>query len=574
MRPLLYKAFSFLGESKIRQLAADSVAPREAQLRKLRKILSTNAGAQFGKEHGFSSIKTWEDFSNAVPIRDYEGFRPYVESLMHGATKVLTIETPFMFASTSGTTGESKYIPVTSGYIKEFRAASVVSGYYLLKNFPALSGGIAFSMTSPAEQGRTACGIPYGAISGTLFKKEPFLVKKYISPIPYGAYLIADYESRYYTLLRLALTQPVALFYTLNPSTIMLLCQKLQQYARPLIKDIRDGTTTPPVELDQKTLSAIKHLTRPDKQLADQLEKLLRRDQFTPEHIFPTLQVVSCWTKAAASFYLADFPKFFGDTPICDITYGASEGRGTVFLGPDKQMLAISSHFYEFIPEAEIESEKPTVLLADQLTVGENYFILFTTSAGLYRYNLNDVVKCTGFHNATPLLEFQYKGGATHSFTGEKLTEAQIVEAMRRAMSEGALKARFFTVIPQFRPEPHYEVWIEPTLQSKFASPEQGELVSAGFVFNRDNIALVEELIAKFEYELCRENCEYETKRESLRLGAAKYRLLEPGTYEHLRKQLVQEGTPDSQIKIPHLNPKPYIKECLERALTVGAGIR
>lgn len=573
MRPLLYKAFSFLGESKIRQLAADSTTPRAAQLRKLRKIVSANAGSQFGREHGFSSIKSWEDFSNAVPIRDYEGFRPYVESLMVGKTKVLTVEQPFMFASTSGTTGESKYIPVTNGYIKEFRAASVVSGYYLLKNFPGLASGIAFSMTSPAEQGRTACGIPYGAISGTLFKKEPFLVKKYISPIPYEAYLIADYESRYYTLLRLALTQPVALFYTLNPSTIMLLCQKLQQHARSLIKDVRDGTTTPPVELEPRTLAAFKHLTKPDRELAEVLEKLLLRDQFTPEHIFPTLQVVSCWTKAAASFYLADFPKFFGDTPVCDITYGASEGRGTVFLGPDKQMLAISSHFYEFIPESEIESEKPTVLLADQLTVGENYFILFTTSSGLYRYNLNDVVKCTGFHNATPLLEFQYKGGATHSFTGEKLTEAQIVEAMRRAMSEGALKARFFTVIPQFRPQPHYEVWIEPTHGIAATSELQSDRPNQ-FVINRESIAEVEELIAKFERELCRENCEYETKRESLRLGAAAYKLLEPGTYERLRKQLVKEGTPDSQIKIPHLNPKPYIKDCLENALTVGAIVR
>lgn len=547
MRKLLYQAFFALGRGKVNRIEADSHAPREAQLRKLMQIVSGNAGTRFGKEHGFGSIKTWNDFDSAMKVRDYEGFRGYIESVMAGESNVLTRERPRMFATTSGTTDKPKFIPITPGYIREFRAASVVSGYSLLKLFPGISNGTALVMTSAAEEGRTSCGIPYGSMSGSLFKNEPFLIKKYISPIPYEVFLIKDYESRYYSVLRAALSLPVAVFYTLNPSTIQLLCRRLETYAEPLIKDVRDGTLTPPAALDKATLDAFRHITKPDPKRAHELSRLLEQGQFRPEKVWPTLQVVSCWTKAAASFYLQEFPHYFGNIPVCDITYGASEGRGTVFLTPDKQMLAINSHFFEFIPEEEMESEKPNILLADQLEVGRNYFILFTTSAGLYRYNINDVVKVTGFHNRTPLLDFQYKGGNICSFTGEKITELQVTQSMRDALAATGSSLRFFTLIPQFRPQPHYELWVEPDTTSNSADPQT--------------------IAKRFDEQLSTHNIEYQTKRESHRLTPITYRVIEKGTYEAFRRHLASRGTPDAQIKISHLNPKAETRDFLDERL-------
>ncbi len=555
MRGLLYKAFSALGRKTVNAIESDSASPREAQLRKMNQILTANAGSKFGREHGFATIKTWKDFDAALRIRDYEAFRPYIDELTAGATNVLTAEAPVMFATTSGTTDKPKFIPITPSYIKEFRHASVVSGYYLLKTFPGMASGTALAMTSPAEEGKTPCGIPYGSMSGSLFKNEPYLIKKFISPIPYEVYLIKDYESKYYTVLRAALSLPVAFFYTLNPSTIQLLCRKLGVFAEQLIKDVRDGTTTPPSGLDQATLRALKPITRPDPERAKMLARLLEQGKFTPEHVFPSLQVVSCWTKAAAAFYLADFPHYFGNTPVVDITYGASEGRGTVFISPEKQMLAIGSHFFEFVPEDEIDSERPTILLADELEVGKNYFILFTTSAGLYRYNINDVVKVTGFHNRTPLLDFQYKGGNICSFTGEKITELQVTQAMRKTLDDIGTNLRFFTLIPQFRPEPHYEIWYEI----------DANLADRGVDHERKGFA--EDLAQRFDRRLQEENIEYETKRASARLSPVTFKLIKSGTYEAFRKHLTAKGTPDAQIKISHLNPKAETREFLEQRL-------
>ena len=47
-------------------------------------------------------------------------------------------------------------------------------------------------------------------------------------------------------------------------------------------------------------------------------------------------------------------------------------------------VIAVNTHFYEFIPEEEHDSDNPTVLEACELEEGENYFILLTTSSGLH----------------------------------------------------------------------------------------------------------------------------------------------------------------------------------------------
>ncbi len=574
IRPILYKTFSALALAEVNRLEQSSKQPREAQSAKLMSIISTNAGSSFGAEHGFASIKSVEDYRRAVPIREYEGFRPYVERAVAGDRNVLTGEDPLMYATTSGTAGAPKLIPVTAAYLKEFRLASTASGYHLLRCFPKIDRGTTLSIVSPAEEGRTAGGTPYGAISGALFLSEPQLIRRFIAPIPYEVFLLKDYDSRYYTLLRLSLALPLSCFYTLNPSTIALMSRRLKLHARELVKDVFDGTVTPPSVLPPSCQKALRPFLKPDRVRARFLAALSDEGSFVPHRIWPELQVVSCWTKAAASFYLQDFPEFFGSTPICDISYGASEGRGTVSIGPDKQMLALHSHFFEFIPEQEMAGESPQTLLADQLTSGQKYFILFTTSGGLYRYHINDVVKVVGFHNQTPLLEFQYKGGNVHSFTGEKLSELQVTTAMAAALSEMGLKARFFTLVPQFRPQPHYELWIEPEGNSYFDAPQLGSGSDADPVSEPGLCACLLRLAQTLDKHLSLVNIEYQTKRESQRLEAISIKPLLPGSYERFRKMLSSRGTADAQIKVSHLNPKEetknYFQDLLQPVGTIG----
>ena len=90
--------------------------PKTYQAELLQKLLTVNKDTAFGRDHGFSSIRDSRDFRKQVPIRDFEGFRPYVDRLIAGETSILTESSPFLYATTSGTTGKPKLIPVTSEF--------------------------------------------------------------------------------------------------------------------------------------------------------------------------------------------------------------------------------------------------------------------------------------------------------------------------------------------------------------------------------------------------------------------------------------------------------------------------
>jgi len=560
VRQLVYQVFKRLAAGEMAGLEADCKNPRAAQLAKLEHIMKSNANTAFGKEHGLANVKTVADYRKAVPISDYEAHRPYIDRIWQGEKDVLTADEPFMFATTSGTMGQAKYIPITESYIKEFRHASIASGFFTLQKFPKIANGVTLSVFSPAEEGLSPAGVPYGAISGGLYLREPALVKKYISPIPYPVYLIKDYETKYYALLRCALVLPVACFYTLNPSTIVVLLKRLDRYGAELAKDIAEGTFTPPGNFDaaapanRELLKALKPYLRKNPARARELSQLIEKNEMRPDKIWPQLQVVCCWTRASAAFYIKDFPRYFGDVPVTDITYGASEGRGTVSMGDGRQLLSVRSHFFEFVPEEQIDEKNPEAFLADELVEGKNYYIIFTTSAGLYRYHINDVVKVVGHYHQCPLIEFQYKGGNISSFTGEKLTELQITDAMRAALLIHGIGCRFFTVLPEFRPNPHYRLLFEPEAGENCSEEQLNKLVST------------------FESEIYNRNIEYKTKRESMRLDPLRGDMLRVGAYESLRKNLTTSGVADAQIKLSHLNPKDEVRSYFEKQTVVYLG--
>lgn len=546
IRRLIYKVFSQLASGEMRALERDTRDPAAAQRRKLRSILKRNASTAYGRDRSFASIASPEQYREHVPINDYDSLAPWIARMLNGEKNILTADEPFMYATTSGTTGSQKFIPVNEEYIKEFRHASVASGFYTLKKHPRIDRGITLSVFSPAVEGTTPGGTPYGAISGGLYLREPSLVKKMIAPIPYAVYLIRDYETKYYALLRIALVLPVTCFYTLNPSTIDILVKRLHARAPQLIKDIADGTLTAPGAIAAEHMKDIEPFLKANPARARELQLLLDSGRFQPVNIWPLLQVVCCWTKAAAAFYLSDFEQYFGNTPICDISYGASEGRGTISMGDGRQLLSLRSHFFEFIPEDEIDLAKPTVLLAHELEAGKNYYILFTTSAGLYRYHINDVVRVTGFYNKTPLIEFQYKGGNVCSFTGEKLTELHVTKAMANVVRQLGLKCRYFTLLPEFRPEPHYRLLFEP-----------GDDIHLG----------ASSLASAFDQALAEANSEYAAKRQSNRLAPVAANFVRFGSYERLRRESAAAGMADAQFKPSHLNPKPNVRHFFESSI-------
>src|SRR5205823_8803615 len=150
--------------------------------------------------------------------------------------------------------------------------------------------------------------------------------------------------------------------------------------------------------------------------------------------------------------------------PIRDLGYMATEGRcaSPIVNSGAAGVLNVTSHFYEFVPESEIDATEPRALTADQLESNEQYYLLLTTSAGLYRYNINDLVRVVDFYHDAPVIQFVRKGQGMSSITGEKLAESQVTTALMRALEQTGLDIAHFTACVEWGEPPRYQFFVEP----------------------------------------------------------------------------------------------------------------
>ena len=202
--------------------------------------------------------------------------------------------------------------------------------------------------------------------------------------------------------------------------------------------------------------------------------------------------------------------------------------------GSPSGVLDITSHYFEFIPEAEGDSPQPTVLGAHELEEGKHYYILLTTAAGLYRYHIHDLVRVVGFHGRTPLLEFLGKGQNFASLTGEKLSEYQVTQAVAVVTRRRGLSLPVYALAPCWdERQPYYGLFVERRAW------DEAEARAA---------------LAEIDTALAAANEEYLGKRASDRLGPVRLIWLPPGTWAKWDgERLTRAGGPPEQYKHPCL---------------------
>jgi hypothetical protein len=203
--------------------------------------------------------------------------------------------------------------------------------------------------------------------------------------------------------------------------------------------------------------------------------------------------------------------------------------------GTASGVLDVTTHYFEFIPEDEADSPSPTVLAAHEVREGRTYYILPTTAFGLYRYHIHDLVRVTGFHNRTPLVEFLSKGSHFANLTGEKLSEYHVTRAMAAVLPRLDLTLTSYSLAPCWDDDtPYYGLFVE---RPDLANPDQGQ-----------------RLAALLDRQLGEENIEYRGKRDSLRLGPVRVELLPGGAWAQWdRQRLARNGGAMEQYKHPCL---------------------
>lgn len=372
---------------------------------------------QFGKEHGFDQIQSYEDFKQRVPIRDYEGFRLYIERIIDGKHDVLWPGRPIYFCKTSGTTSGAKYIPITQdsihNHIDSARNALLT---YIAEtgNSKFVDGKMIFLSGSPvlSEIG----GIPLGRLSGIVNHHVPKYLRTNQLP-SYATNCIEDWETK--------------------------------------VETISDET----IEEDMRLISGIPSWVQ---MYFERLQA--RKPGKTISEIFPNFTV---FVYGGVNYepYRSRFEKMIGKKVDSIELFPASEG----FLAyqdhfPSKGLMLIvdSGIFYEFIPADEFFKENPTRIALKDVELGINYVIILNTNAGLWGYNIGDTVKFVSKNPYRLIVTGRIKH-FTSAF-GEHVIAEEVEYALQEALKEEPAEVVEFTVAPQVTPSeglPYHEWLIE-----------------------------------------------------------------------------------------------------------------
>ncbi|MFL5327309.1 MAG: GH3 auxin-responsive promoter family protein [Gemmataceae bacterium] len=534
----LGKFVGFPSRIKLWQFAGACQNPKLMQEVLLREILAKHADTDFGRDHGFSKIQTFADFRKQVPLAPYEYFEPYLARVRRGELNaLLSDDRVLMFALTSGTTAARKTIPVTPRFLADYRRGWDRWGLRMLLDHQSVSCSPILQLAGDPAEFYTEAGIPCGSLSGLTVEMQKRFVR-FLYVMPAAANPIRSTADKYYVALRMGLPRPVGVITAANPSTLVGLARTLEARADELLRDIADGTLTNNLEISPAVRANLMPYLRRSKRRAKALTEAASRDGvLRPFHAWPSHRLlIGTWMGGSVGPYLRQVRRYYGETYLRDLGLIASEGRMTIPLCDDSPagVLDVATHYFEFIPESEFGSDRPIILGVDEVEEGNNYFLVPTTAAGLYRYDIRDLVRVTGFYGRTPTLEFLNKGTHFASLTGEKLSEYQVTRAVATVTHRLGLPLPVYALAP---------VWDE-------SCPYYGVFIEADVWHTSEH----ERVLGEVDAALSANNSEYASKRASGRLGPLRAMMLPPGTWaewDENRRRV--RGSPAEQYKHPCL---------------------
>ena len=409
--------------------------PVETQQAVFLKLIAAAQYTQFGKDHAFANIKTNQDFSTQVPVRDYEALKPYVDRVAAGESNILWPGKPLYFAKTSGTTSGAKYIPLT----KESMPFHVVAARNAILNYihqtgntHFVEGKMIFLQGSPVLEQKN--GIQLGRLSGIVAHFVPAYLQKNRLP-SWETNCIEDWETKVDAIVNETLAQNMTVISGI-PSWVQMYFEKLQQQ------------TGKPVGELFKNFNLFIYGGVNFEPYRAKFENLIGRKVDTIE-LFP----------ASEGFFA------YQDKPN----------------DPGLLLLLNAGIFYEFIPADAFYSPNPPRLTIGQVELGVNYVLIISTNAGLWAYNIGDTIQFTSLKPYKIIVSGRIKHFI--SAFGEHVIGKEVEQALSVAVQQHAVRVNEFTVAPQITPAnglPYHEWFIEfeqaPQNRDAFAQTIETEL--------------------------------------------------------------------------------------------------
>lgn len=391
--------------------------PQETQEKILMNLIQSAKNTTFGRDHHFDEIKSYNDFKQRVPIRDYEGLKPYFDAMVEGKADVLWPGQPIYLAKTSGTTSGTKYIPLTKESIPyHINSARNALLHYIheTKNAHFLNGKLIFLQGSPILEEKN--GLKFGRLSGIVAHYVPKYLQTNRMP-SWETNCIEEWETKVDAVVKETIPENMTLISGIPPWLIMYFERLLEVSGKENIQSL-----------------------------------------------FPELQLM---VTGGVNYepYRDKVNQLIGHPIDCIQTYPASEGF-IAYQNTQKEedllLLLNNGMFYEFVPVEEFFDDHPTRLSIQEVKVGVDYVLILNTNAGLWGYNIGDTVRFTSTHPYKIVVSGRIKH-FTSAF-GEHVIAHEVEQALQKTLAQYPASVNEFTVAPQVNPSqglPYHEWFIE-----------------------------------------------------------------------------------------------------------------
>ncbi len=528
------------------------------------KVIRENSGTEYGRKYGFSEIHDIDAYRRNVPLTGYSDYEPYIERMeATGEPNLLTAAPPVYYASTSGSTGKPKDIPMTRDGLQSFLdyttapMTAVISEFYRNTRHTDIEYGKECAILSIARH-KLPCGVDCGSLSAAFMDdgEEDEEEMDYIGcyeTTPKEVMQCTEDADMKYLHARYALAEPDVVYFSGAYIPALLdIMNYIRDHHGMLVRDIRDGRIDPGIRMSPELRKTLEAALEPDPERADCLQKEFEQgfDSTIMKRIWPGLAAIcTIW---AGNFlpYAKKLQQYSGrNVPYYTMSYAASEGIFGVARHPFDPYYCMvpTSCFYEFIPvdgQEEAENSALETLLLDEVEEGKDYELVITNQSGFYRYRMGDVIRVVGFYNETPMVEFRYRRKNLLSLAGEKVTEQQLVSAVRALERRSGSRFVDFCVYPdQMAEQGRYVVYLEP---EKPVAPEKANAFSE--ILNE---------------ELCR--ADYTYAKLQTNIGKPRIVFLQPQTFQlHRAVRMKQYGISENQIKTVRVLSTPELVSFFE----------
>lgn len=539
---LINFALGWVGRKYTKQLNKAAKNCKATEEQTLRGILEFAKDTEWGKAHNYAQILEAADGDELYarwlknqPVCDYEDFRPFIERHKHGEENILFPGKPMMYATTSGTTKEPKWIPITERYYSEvFSKMTKVWLYTFMMHRPRVYWGKCVSIVGKDVETHAPDGTVCGSVSGVTQRDCPEFIKCLYSA-PRSIFAISSYRARNYALMRTGIEQNVTSLVACNPSTILELQKTVDDNYDEMVNDIEKGTLSTKFEIEPEIRAELESNYSPNPERAKELRELKAKyGQVLPKYYWPDIQFLTSWKCGNTHVYMDKFNNYFPKNMLHqEFGYFASECRaGLVMNGKDDTVPFTHYHFFEFTSVEDMENENPNPKFyrLHELEVGKRYLIYITTYSGLYRYNMSDMIEVTGHYNSIPTFQFIQKVNGIVSMTGEKVHERQFMAAVKEAEEQSGIKTRFYVGFADIDKSLYHFYY-------DFQTPGM----------TKDK---VDEFTKLVDEKLKKINVEYEAKRDSFRVNEPIGHLMKENAYELYKMAALEQGARDGQFKM------------------------